>query len=233
MSTKRHTARNFRNINNRFNSANIAPILIVTPEPTIGQAFRGGFYAGAIGVGGVATHYLVVGPVASAQSTSKKWRNTTDDDSARASSVLDGPANTAALVANGDSTVYPAAHFCNDLTIGGETDWYMPARREQEICYFNLKPTTDTNNTNSGINTNAVPSRGSNYPSGGPPTQTSAVAFQTGNSEAFTAAVYYLNSTQYASGYGSTQAFDTGAQSYAGKTSNLRVRAIRRVALPI
>jgi len=44
------------------------------PPPTaIGQAYGGGYYAGQIGVGGVATHYLVIGPKASAQ-TQNQWK---------------------------------------------------------------------------------------------------------------------------------------------------------------
>ena len=39
----------------------------VPPLPAIGDAYEGGFFAGQIGVSGVATHNLVVGPVASAQ----------------------------------------------------------------------------------------------------------------------------------------------------------------------
>jgi len=154
----------------------------IEPAPTvIGQAYGGGYYAGQIGVASVATHYLVVGPVASAQST-LRWKNVATA-TAGADSVIDGPQNTADMVADGNATVYPAAHFCNDLTIGGFSDWYMPAQNELEVCYYNLKPTTTSNETtNSGTNTNAVPSRGSNYTSG-TPAQTSAVVFQTGGAE--------------------------------------------------
>jgi hypothetical protein len=81
---------------------------------------------------------------------------------------------------------HPAAQFCEGLTIGTFSDWYMPAKNELEVCYFNLKPTTTSNNTSSGTNTNAVPSRGSNY-TVGTPAQTSATDFQTGNTEAFAA----------------------------------------------
>jgi hypothetical protein len=110
----------------------------------------------------------------------------------------------------------------------------MPAKNELEVCYFNLKPTTDANTTfpsGSGINPNAVPSRGSNYPSGGPPTQTTAAVFiVTTGAEAFTANSYWA-STEYSSSYGWQQYFDGGKQAYNGKTSAVRVRAIRRVAV--
>jgi hypothetical protein len=31
---------------------------------------------------------------------------------------------------------HPAAEFCVNLSIGGHTDWYLPARYELDIAYF-------------------------------------------------------------------------------------------------
>ena len=193
----------------------------------IGQAFGGGFYAGQIGVSGTATHYLIVGPVASAENSSKQYKNA-NTATAGADSVIDGPQNTADIVADGNSTVYPAAHFCNDLVIGGFSDWYMPAKNELEVCYYNLKPSTTSNNTSSGINTNAVPSRGSNY-TAGTPAQTSATDFQTGGAEAF-AAAFYWSSTEHSATLAWKQTFDNGGQNYSfDKTFSTPVRAVRRL----
>ena len=199
------------------------------PPPTvIGQAYGGGYYAGQIGVSSVATHYLVVGPVASAQST-LKWKNARTTTPG-ADSDIDGPQNTADMVADGNSTVYPAAHFCNDLSIGGFSDWYMPAKNELEVCYYNLKPTTTSNNTSSGINPNAVPARTSNYTSGNP-AQTSATDFKDTGAEDF-AAVLYWSSTESSTVYAWTQVFNNGYQrSYYFKDYAYRVRAVRRVAI--
>lgn len=213
--------------------ASAASNSITTPAnvPTvIGQAFGGGFYAGQIGVSSVATHYLVVSPLSSGQSQ-LKWKNV-GTATPGADSVINGPQNTADMVADGNATVYPAAHFCNDLVIGGFSDWYMAAKNELEISYFNLKPTTQTNNTSSGANPNAVPARASNYTSGNP-AQTSAALFQSGNSEPFSAFDYW-SSTELSAPYAYKQRFTDGIQ-YGGynynKTSPLRVRAIRRVAV--
>ena len=194
----------------------------------IGEAYGGGFYAGQIGVSGVATHNLVVGPIASAQTTNQ-WKNA-QTATAGADSDINGPQNTADMVADGNSTVYPCAHFCNDLSTGGQTDWYMPAKNELEVCYFNLKPSTTANNTSSGINPNAVPARASNYTSGNP-AQTLASAFiiSTG-AEAF-ATPNYWSSTEYSAAYAWVQTFGDGFQSYYGKDNSRRVRAIRRVAV--
>lgn len=196
---------------------------------TIGQAYEGGFYAGQLSTSadGVATHNLVVAPKSSGQST-KEWKNV-NTVATGADSVVDGPQNTADMVADGSSTVYPAAHFCNDLTVGSFTDWYMPARNEIEICYYNLKPTTANNATNTGTNDNSVPKRTTNYTTG-TPAQTSAAAFQTGGAEAWDANVYW-SSTESGTVYGSAKYFSSGAVVNRGKNNSLRVRAIRRVAI--
>ena len=197
------------------------------PPTVIGQAYGGGYYAGQIGVSSVATHYLIVGPVASAQTTSIKWKNA-NTATVGADSVIDGPQNTADIVADGSSTVYPAGHFCNDLVIGGFSDWYMPAKNELEVCYYNLKPTTSSNNTASGINANAVPARASNYTTG-TPAQTSATDFRNTGAEDFIAG-YYWSSTELSAVYASVQSLDIGYQGPSTKTSSAySVRAIRRI----
>jgi len=199
----------------------------ITTLPVIGQAFGGGFYAGQIGVSGTATHNLIIGPLASAQST-LAWKNA-NTATPGADSVIDGPQNTADMVADGNATVYPAAHFCNDLSTGGQTDWYMAARNELEICYFNLKPTTTSNTTSWGINANAVPARTSNYTAGNP-AQTSAAAFKSGGSEAFNTANYWM-STEASSIYARYLYFGNGDQNTGYKAGGRRVRAVRRVAV--
>jgi hypothetical protein len=194
----------------------------------IGQAYQGGYYAGQIGVSGVATHNLVVGPVASAQSANTKWKNA-QTATPGADSDIDGPQNTADMVADGNSTVYPCAHFCNDLVTGGFSDWYMPAKNELEVCYFNLKPSTTTNDTSSGINPNAVPTRASNYTSGNP-AQTSATDFRTTGAEDF-ALDFYWCSTEFSATQAKRQTFNDGYQHTRYKNYSFIVRAVRRVAV--
>ena len=196
--------------------------------PRIGvTSVGGGYYAGQIGVSSVATHYLVVGPVASAQST-LQYKNA-NTATTGADSDIDGPQNTTDIVAGGNSTVYPAAHFCNDLVIGGFSDWYMPAKNELEVCYFNLKPTTTANLTGDGINPNAVPARASNYTSGNP-AQTSAADFKSTGAEDF-ALSYYWSSTDISTLYANSQFFSDGNQGPVYKTYSGPVRAVRRVAV--
>jgi hypothetical protein len=126
---------------------------------------------------------------------------------------------------------HPAAEFCEGLTIGSFSDWYMPAKNELEVCYYNLKPGTTNNNTSSGTNTNAVPSRGSNYTTGpNVPGQTSATDFQTGNTEAF-AADGYWSSTESSSSGAWIQGFSDGDQDGVNKGLSRYVRAVRRIAV--
>jgi hypothetical protein len=200
------------------------------PPGAIGSAYEGGFYAGDISTtaNGVATHHLVIGPRSTAENSSIQYKNA-NTAVPGADSDIDGPQNTADMVADGNSTVYPAAHFCNNLSLGGFSDWYMPAKNELEVCYFNLKPTTTSNNTSSGINPNAVPARASNYTSGDP-AQTSAAAFQSGGSETFAAANYWA-STESSASNARLQNFYTGAQNSYNKDFSTPMRAVRRLAV--
>jgi len=204
------------------------------PLPAIGAAYEGGFFAGQISAtgNGVASHNIVVSPLSSGQDF-KQYKNT-NTSATGADSNIDGPQNTADMVADGNSTVYPAAHYCNDLSIGSYTDWYMPAKNELEICYYNLKPTTNTNRTNSGINPNAVPARASNYTGGSPatnPSQTSAAAFKSGGAEAFSGQDYWSSTDSANPSAALIQGFYNGYQTTSDKSSTFRVRAIRRVAV--
>ena len=201
---------------------------ISTGPTTIGQAFGGGFWAGQISTAGngIADYNLVVAPVASGQNYNLQWK-TSNTSTPGTSSVIDGPTNSA----NMNNATHPAAQFCEGLTIGGFSDWYMPAKNELEVCYYNLKPASTTNNTSSGTNTNAVPSRGSNYTSG-TPAQTSATDFKyPGGTERFIT-YWHWSSTEASATYAWNQYFLSGNQVYDPKTSyGLWVRAVRRVAV--
>jgi hypothetical protein len=204
--------------------------------PNIGDPFGGGFFAGYIGVSGVATHMLIVAPKASGEST-KKWKNT-NDATTGADSLIDGPQNTADMVAGGDATVYPAAHWANDLSIGGYDDWYLPARNELEVAYYNLKNVSQANyvaSGNLGNNANAVPPGepvSTNY-TATRPAQTNVAAFRVGNTEAF-ADNYFWSSTEDSAPYAWGQYFNSvypGAQGNGNKTDEVSVRAFRRLAI--
>jgi len=217
-------------------SASAASNSITTPAaaPTvIGQAYGGGYYGGQIGASSTATHYLVVGPKASAQSGSTlKYKNGSNTHPPGTFSLVDGPQNTSLIVADGNSTLYPAAHYCNDLVVGGYSDWYLPAKNELEVLYYNLKPDTTNNDTSYGINANAIPARGSNYTTG-TPARTSLTDWQLpSGAECFVygAGAYWSSST---AGYVAAWSlrFWQGTMYQGYKTNAGYVRAIRRVAV--
>jgi hypothetical protein len=195
-------------------------------EPVIGSSYEGGYYAGKISTAGngTADYYLVVAPLSSGQNSSKQWK-TANTTTSGTTSVIDGPTNSS----NMNNASHPAAQFCEGLSIGGFSDWYMPAKNELEVCYYNLKPTTTSNNTSSGTNTNAVPSRGSNY-TAGTPAQTSVAAFQSAGAEAFAAELYW-SSTEFSATPAWLQDFHDGYQDSFNKSSSFYVRAVRRVAV--
>jgi len=202
----------------------------------IGLSVEGGYFGGLIShtANGVATHALIVAPSASGASgtnytltTNYAWK-TTDTSTSGTTSSYDGKANTDAMVTAGIAN-HPAANFCDGLTINGYSDWYLPARYELDIIYYNLKPTTASNNTGWGINDYSVPKRTSNYTSG-TPAQTSVAAFQSTGSEAFDAA-YHWSSTQASSTNAWRLFFGSGFQANDLKSDGYPVRAIRRVTL--
>jgi hypothetical protein len=180
---------------------------------------------------GVATHALIVAPAATGASgtgytitTDLQWK-TTNDTTAGTTSPFDGAANSA----NMNDASHPAAQFCEGLSIGGYSDWYLPARYELDIAYENLKPTTNSNNTSWGINPYSVPERTVNRTAGAP-AQTSVAAFKTGGAEAFVAAVH-ASSTEDSSTAAWGLSFFDGNQSSSNKTNTRRVRAFRKLAL--
>jgi hypothetical protein len=195
--------------------------------PDIGAAYQGGFFAGQISTAGngIADYNLVIAPKSSGENSSKQWK-TSNTSTAGTSSVIDGPTNSS----NMNNASHPAAQFCEALTIGTFSDWYMPAKNEIEVCYFNFKPATTSNDTSSGTNTNAVPSRGSNY-TAGTPAQTAVTDFQTGNTESF-AALDYWSSTELDPTSALYQNFSNGNQgTNRTKDFSFYVRAVRRVAV--
>jgi hypothetical protein len=212
---------------------------IITPtQPipaVIGEPFGGGYFAGYIShtADGNPTHALIVAPrlegatgTGYTLTTNLQW-NTTNTTTAGTGSSFDGAANTAAMVTAGIAD-HPAANFCKNLSIGGFTDWYLPARYELDIAYFNLKPTTGANSTAWGINIYSVPKRDINntttYPA-----QTALTAFNT-TAEAFVADTHW-SSSESSNIFGWVARFNDGLQTTSLKTTPIRLRAFRRIAL--
>lgn len=204
----------------------------ITTVPVIGQSFGGGYYGGSISTAGngVADYYLVVSDKSVGEAYGQKW-GTMDVITSR-TSFINGPSNSAYLAAQGAS--YEPATFCENLNTGGYTDWYLPAKNELEVCYYNLKPGTSNNSTSSGSNANAVsPEPSSTSYTTSSPSQTTATNFRTGaSSQEFTTDNYYWTSTESDQVSALCQIFTTGNQTNQTKeyTANY-TRAIRRVAI--
>ena len=200
------------------------------PLPNIGDAYEGGFFAGFIShtADGNPTHGLIVAPAASGYNgkATLQWK-TSNTATSGTQSPFDGLANSNSM----NNASHPAAQYCRGLSIGGYTDWYLPARYELDIAYENLKPTTTSNNTSWGINDYSVPKRTSNRTAGAP-AQTSIAAFQSGGAEGFVAGFHWSSTENAAStdrAWGLS--FFNGSQSGDPKGTSYYVRAFRKFAL--
>jgi hypothetical protein len=120
----------------------------------IGQAFEGGYYAGTATYSITQyddwlrntegpSYHLVVAPKASGEaSTIKQYKTSATCDGAEstqtsAQSRWDGYHNTYTSVI-GSSNAHPAANYCQALTIGGYSDWYLPGLFEANLAFGNL-----------------------------------------------------------------------------------------------
>lgn len=194
--------------------------------PGIGSFFEGGYYAGQILVSGV-VYNLVVAPKSGGENSSVQYKTSnTADTNPNSQNQEYGKLATDQF----NDSAHPAFQWAKGLSIGGFTDWYIPAKNELEIIYRNLKPSTDSNNTGSGSNPNAVPSATANYTSGSP-AQTTVSLFQTGQAQAF-ASAYYWSSSENSSNTTRAwvQDFNNGYQVNDLKSNSRYARAIRRVA---
>jgi hypothetical protein len=160
---------------------------------------EGGFFAGEIQVSGT-SYNLIVAPKATGENSSVAYKTspTADSPSATAQNIEYGKLATDAF----NDAAHPAFQWAKGLSIGGFTDWYIPAQNELAILYLNLNPSK------------------------------AVTGFQTGGSEAFASAFYWSSSeTPTNTGGAIIQNPVTGTQGDAGsKTLSLYARAIRRVA---
>ncbi len=194
--------------------------------PAIGVAFQGGYYGGLISqtANGVATHALIISPASTGQSS--RACKTANTATAGAASTFDGFANTEAA----KDAAHPANQWARALSIGGYSDWYVPALYELEILYRRFKPDNSEGNTPGfGANAYAVPPTTADYSVSIPGT-TTVTAFQSGNAEAFFSGTMGT-STQDSSTTHQAQDWFYGPWSPTSKTTALTVRAIRKIAV--
>lgn len=193
----------------------------ITETPTVpGTPFAGGFYAGRIMKNGI-EHAVIVAPKADGEHDDEEWGGY-GKEIAGAGSFFDGAANSRAMAAAG----YPLAVWALALAIGGFNDWHLPSRDELEICYRNLKPTTESNWRYRGDNPSSVPV---GYPySPELPVQTTCDAFKADGAEAFEEA-WYWSSTQCSANTAWAQNFSDGGVTGGVKNDEFRARAVRTI----
>ncbi|MFW9595649.1 MAG: hypothetical protein ACMV1D_09145 [Macromonas sp.] len=193
---------------------------------------------------------VIVAPKSLGENSSIPLKNTDTSFPSACKTLSEGWLATEAMRAADTSTVYPAAHWARSLSIGGKTDWYIPARDELELLWRNLKPTTESNYigyrlsssySNNGSYRDSDHSNGLNnnsYPVGDAytqdvPAQTSSAAFHSGGVEALTYATgaVYFSSTESSSSRALvvlSQPSVAGLQDLNSKSVSFSVRAVRR-----
>ena len=201
----------------------------------------------------MAQYRVIVAPKSSGESASLAYKTTNDAAPSACGTLSEGYKATLAMVAAGAS-LYPAANFCKNLTIGGKTDWYLPARDELELAWRNLKPTADANYVatdrpvgatlnymnlgaygdtaaSHGLDNNSSPA-GATHIAGTPAQVAAGINFRTGEAEAF---AYGSFGYWSASEYSATDAWNQywlsgypGNQNNANKANAYCVRAVRR-----
>lgn len=200
-----------------------APAAGLAIVSAFGTILEGGFYAGRIRLAD-GEYAIIVAPKVEGEHADAAWGKVKRVEDAM--SVFDGLANTKAMAEAGSKL----AQWALDLSIGGQTDWYLPSRDELELCYRNLKPTTQENWCYRGDNPSSVPPGYAYLPDA--PAQSEVAAFRSGGAEAFDD-TFYWSSTQSAGGSGCAwgQYFGNGGQGGGRKDVRCRARAVRRLKI--
>ncbi len=126
---------------NVFNTVYGSNVSFTTGTVAIGDNYGGGKVAyllvsGDPGYSATTQHGLVAPP--SDQSTSMKWTNGAiiSITGATGSAIGTGQSNTNAIIANLGVGTY-AASICDNLVLGGFSDWFLPSSGELSKLYLN------------------------------------------------------------------------------------------------
>jgi len=114
---------------------NINTVSSTSNDLSIGKPYAGGiiFYIDETG-----EHGLIAAP-SDQGTTGIQWYNGSNvETGATGTSIGTGQANTSAIVAVQGAGSY-AAKVCDDLVLGGYSDWFLPSRDELNLMYTNLE----------------------------------------------------------------------------------------------
>jgi len=96
----------------------------------VGELYSGGIVVAIWKSSGV-EHGLIM--ALTDQSTSLAWSSNTTG-STGGTSLYDGAANTTTNISGANADVSKANYMCDTLTMGGYTDWYLPASYEMDLA---------------------------------------------------------------------------------------------------
>ncbi len=209
--------------------------------PNIGDEFFGGYYAGLYAASQPNYAYaLIIAPKSSESSVT--GYQLSPSYIPYTTNAYDGYYNS--LQAAGSSAFGNVAASAFNAVINGYDDWYLPSLYELEVAYYNLKPTTQSNDTSAGSNFYTLPQRFSNY-TASVPAQTSASAFQAGGAQAMnldtdlSADIQSIYATSTAVGFGSTSVYgihfvaDTSPSVSPGRQVTFAISGVSYVYRPM
>jgi|SRR5690554_412395 len=117
---------------------NVQAIFVNYIPELIGEAMQGGYYIGNMTIpsGVDAGIYAIIMAGTEGQSTTTRQWKVRTDSTPNTESLIDGLANTYAMVAAGIDD-HPAAKWCIDYAGGGFSDWYLPSKDELNLAWVN------------------------------------------------------------------------------------------------
>ena len=217
--------------------------------PDVGQEYGGGFFVGQMygsnltSGGGLDDGGVIYNIIMAPKATGERGVQTTEKPINPGTTTNFSDSQSFGKVAQDSNTDSNFVYWtwARNLTIGGFTDWYVPAILEMQLLYRALKPTGDSNNTSYGANPYGVPVPLGNYTPGSPaPTELAAFIEPSGTEYLSTHDAGDVNAKRFYWTSTVTQPYDnrrvlamsprTGSLDEESSNNDAFVRVIRREA---